>query len=391
MPPLVPPLPPLKRLSPPPARSTFLFGPRGTGKSTYAKQCFPDAVMLDLRSGPIARALAAEPERLHETLDAAPANRWVVIDEVQRVPAILDAVHQRMDREPERRFLLTGSSARSLHRAGVNLLGGRAGRRIMSPFLAAELGTAFCLTVAQRIGLLPVIWTADSPEQALADYATVAVFDEVRAEARVRQIDGFARALEQLALSHASVISPTAIAQLAAVKKSTVVDWIDVLESMFLIARVPVFSTRPSRRALAAQPKLYFADTGIAAAFRPTEHTRAAPDAIGASREGLVYQHLAAWCAAARDARLTTWRTTGGVEVDFVVESSDGLVAIEVKSGHTLRPADRRGLLAFHDEFPDARLIVLADSPLQQQQGPITIFPIAEFLLGIVPGAPLPA
>jgi predicted AAA+ superfamily ATPase len=104
-----------------------------------------------------------------------------------------------------------------------------------------------------------------------------------------------------------------------------------------------------------------------------------------------VYQHLAAWCAAARDARLTTWRTTGGVEVDFVVESSDGLVAIEVKSGHTLRPADRRGLLAFHDEFPDARLIVLADSPLQQQQGPITIFPIAEFLLGIVPGAPLPA
>ena len=388
---LIPPAPPLRRLSPPPTRSTFLFGPRGTGKSTYAKQCFPDAVLLDLRSGPIARALAAEPERLHDTLDAAPADRWVVIDEVQRVPAILDAVHQRMDREPERRFLLTGSSARSLHRAGVNLLGGRAGRRIMSPFLAAELGTAFSLTVAQRIGLLPVIWTAESPEQALADYATVAVFDEVRAEARVRQIDGFARALEQLALSHGSVISPTAIAQLAAVKKSTVVDWIDVLESMLLIARVPVFSARPSRRALAAQPKLYFADTGIAAAFRPTDNARAAPDAIGASREGLVYQHLAAWCAAARDARLTTWRTTGGVEVDFVVETSDGLVAIEVKSGHMLRPADRRGLLAFHDEFPDAQLIVLTDSPLRQQHGPISIFPLVEFLLGVVPGAPLPA
>ena len=173
--------------------------------------------------------LSAEPERLHETLDAAAADRWVVIDEVQRVPAILDAVHQRMDREPARRFLLTGSSARSLHRAGVNLLGGRAGRRIMSPFLAAELGPAFSLTAAQRVGLLPVIWTAENAEQALEDYATVAVFDEVRAEARVRQIDGFARALEQLALSHGSVISPTAIAQLASVKKSTVVDWIDVL------------------------------------------------------------------------------------------------------------------------------------------------------------------
>ncbi len=147
----------------------------------------------------------------------------------------------------------------------------------------------------------------------------------------------------------------------------------------------------PSRRALAAQPKLYFADTGIAGAFRPTDSARAAPDAIGASREGLVYQHLAVWCAAGRDARLSTWRTTGGVEVDFVVETSDGLVAIEVKSGHTLRPADRRGLLVFQDEFPDARLIALADVPHQQHQGPMHIFPLAAFLLGIVPGAPLPA
>ena len=371
-------------------RSTFLFGPRGTGKSTYAQQCFPDALLLDLRAGPIARTLAAEPARLHDTFDATAVNRWVVIDEAQRVPAILDTVHQRMDREPARRFLLTGSSARSLHRAGVNLLGGRAGRRIMSPFLAAELGAAFSVKVAQRIGLLPVIWTAEHPEQALADYATVAVFDEVRAEARVRQIDGFARALEQLALSHGSVISPTTIAQLAAVKKSTVINWIDVLESMFLIARVPVFSARPSRRALAAQPKLYFSDTGIAAAFRPTDVARAAPDVIGASREGLVYQHMAAWCEAEREARRSTWRTTGGVEVDFVVETPDGLVAIDVKSGHTLRPADRRGLLAFHDEFPDARLIALADVPLTQQQGPITVFPLAEFLLGIVPGGALP-
>lgn len=387
---LVSSFPRIRRLSPPPTRSSFLFGPRGTGKSTYAQQCFPDAVFLDLRAGPISRALAAEPERLHETLDAASVARWVVIDEVQRVPAILDAVHQRMDREPDRRFLLTGSSARSLHRAGVNLLGGRAGRLLMSPFLAAELGTAFSVAIAQRIGLLPVIWTAENADQALADYATVAVFDEVRAEARVRQIDGFARALEQLALSHGSVISPTAIAELAAVKKSTVIDWIDVLESMFLIARIPVFSARPSRRALAAQPKLYFTDTGIAAAFRPTDSARNAPDAIGASREGLVYQHLAAWCEGARDARLSTWRTTGGVEVDFVIETSDGLVAIEVKSGHTLRPADRRGLLAFHDEFPEARLIALADVPLAQQQGPITVSPLATFLLGIVPGAPLP-
>jgi uncharacterized protein len=391
MTPLIPVMPPITRRLPAPTRSTFLFGPRGTGKSTYARQCLPDALVLDLRAGALARALATAPERLHETLDATPENRWVIIDEVQRIPDILDAVHQRMDREPGRRFLLIGSSARALYRAGVNLLGGRAGRRIMPPFLASELGTEFSLSVALRVGMLPVIRTAESAEQALADYATVAVFDEARAEARIRQIDGFARVLEQLALSHGGVLSPTAIAQHADVKKSTVIDWIDALESMLLIVRVPVFSARQSRRALAAQPKLYFADTGIAAAFRPTNAVRAMPDAIGAAREGLVYQHLAAWCDSERDARLSTWRTTGRVEVDFVVESAAGLIAIEVKSGATLRPADRRGLLAFHDEFPDARLVALADVPLGQQQGPITVYPLAEFLRGIVPGVPLPA
>ncbi len=124
---------------------------------------------------------------------------------------------------------------------------------------------------------------------------------------------------------------------------------------------MPVFSARASRRALAAQPKLYFADTGIAAAFRPTDSARVAPDAIGAAREGLVYQQLAAWCEADRDARLSTWCTTGGVDVNFVVETPTGLSAVEVKGGHTLRRADRRGLPAFHDEFPEARLVALTD------------------------------
>ena len=390
MSPLVLQNPPIQRRLPAPERSTFLFGPRGTGKSTFARQCFPDALVLDLRAGPLARALAAAPERLHDALDATHADRWVVIDEVSRVPALLDAVHQRMDREPERRFLLTGSSARSLHRAGVNLLGGRAGRRLMPPFLAAELGNAFTLARAQRLGLLPVVWTAEDPEQALRDYAAVAVLDEVTAEARIRQVAGFARAVEQLALAHGSVLSPTAIAHLAEVKKSTVIDWLDVLESMLLVTRVPVFSARPSRRALAAQPKLYFADTGIAMAFRPSDLARSAPDAVGAAREGVVYQHLAAWCDATRDSRLWTWRTTSGVEVDFVVETPGGLVAIEVKGGTSLRPRDRHGLLAFRDEFPEARLVALIDAPLRGLDGPISVEPVTDWLKRVVPGGALP-
>jgi predicted AAA+ superfamily ATPase len=244
------------------------------------------------------------------------------------------------------------------------------------------------LPTAIRLGLLPVVYTADDPAKALADYATVAVLDEVRAEAAVRQIAGFARALEQLALSHGSVLSPTAVAQLAEVKKSTVVDWIDVLESMFLVSRLPIFSTRPSRRSLAAQPKLYFADAGLAMALRPNDAARAMPDAIGAAREGLVYQHLAAWCSVARDAKLSTWRTTSGLEVDFVVDTPDGLIAVEVKSGSVQRPADRRGLLAFQAEFPDATLLALTDGPLPARRGPIMEMPLEAFLKRVVPGEP---
>lgn len=373
-----------------PSRSSLLLGPRGTGKSTIARQWFPDALVLDLRAGPLARQLGARPESLHDALDAEPLHRWIVVDEISRVPALLDVIHQRIDREPGRCFLLTGSSARAVRRAGVNLLGGRAGRRTMPGFLAAELGDAFLMSRAERFGLLPIVWTSPDPGTALADYASVAVIDEVSAEVRVRQVAAFARALEQMALSHGRVLSPTAIAQQAGVAKSTVVDWIDVLESMLLLSRVPMYSRRPSRRALAAQPKLYFADSGIAQAMLPSEGARAAPDAVGASREGVVHQHLAAWCQDTPDARVSTWRTSAGLEVDFVVEHGDHLIGVEVKSGTVLRPADRRGLLAFHDEFPDARLLILADVSLRERHGPIEVLPIASWLRGVIPGVPLP-
>lgn len=390
MDPFVPATPVVRRRLPPPPRSCLLLGPRGTGKSTIARQWFPDALVLDLRAGPLARQLGARPESLHDLLDPETPDRWVVIDEISRVPALLDVVHQRLDREPSRRFLMTGSSARAVQRAGVNLLGGRATRRTMPAFLASELGDAFTMTRAMRHGLLPIVWTAPDPAAALADYATVAVIDEVTAEVRVRQVAAFARALEQLALTHARVLSPTAIAQQAEVAKSTVVDWLDVLESMLLLARLPMYSRRPSRRALAAQPKLYFADTGIAQALLPSEVARSAPDAIGAAREGLVFQHLKAWCDITPDTRLATWRTTAGTEVDFVVEQGEALVGIEVKSGVASRPADRGGLLAFHDEFPDARLILLADVPLRERRGPIDVLPIEPWLRGVAPGEALP-
>jgi uncharacterized protein len=260
----------------------------------------------------------------------------------------------------------------------------------MPSFLASELGAAFTLAKAMRVGMLPVVCTADDPEAAIRSYVRVAVYEELRFEANVRRLDDFSRALEQFSLCQGALWSPTTIAAAAQAKKSTVTEWFRILEEMSLVARLEVFRSRPSRRSLALTPKVYFADCGVALALRPTVAAREAPEAVGATREGLVYQHLAAWCSAQPRAQLWTWRTTRGVEVDFVVETPDALIGIEVKSNHELRPADRRGLLAFHDEFPDARLIALTDSVLPGQSGPIREQPLESWLRRLVPTAPLP-
>ncbi len=382
--------PPVVRRLSAPSRTSFLFGPRGTGKSTIARQWFPDALTIDLRDAATNRRLNAEPARLHSILDDEPADRWVVIDEVQRLPAVLDVVHQRLDRESKRRFLLTGSSARRLRRAGANLLGGRASIMRMPTFMACELGARFDLHKAMLVGMLPVVCSDRDPEVAVQDYASVAVFEELREEANVRRLDAFSRALEQFALCHGGLWSPTTIAAAAEAKKTTVQEWFRILEEMFLVTLVHVFTARPSRRALAVAPKVYFADAGIARALRPTSYSRDTPDALGAAREGLVFQHLDAWCGAKHGRKLWTWRTTAGLEVDFIVETPDELIGIEVKSNHDLRPADRRGLLAFHDEFPDARLIALTSSVLPNRSGPIREQPLEAWLRRVVPGAALP-
>jgi len=260
----------------------------------------------------------------------------------------------------------------------------------MPAFLACELGSAFSLTRALRVGMLPLVCTNDNPERAIADYVTTAVFDEIRAEIALRRVEPFARALEHLALAHAGVLSVSTIAQHAGVPRSTVVQWIDVLEQMFLVSRLPVFTKRPSRRALAEHPKFFFTDTGVASALRTPFGFEPARDDAGPALEGLVYQHLAAWCDATPGASLSTWRTAAALEVDFVVSLPTATVAIEVKHAEHTRSADRRGLLAFQSEYPDATAIILSNTPIRTVHDTIVELPIAPWLAQIVPGAPMP-
>ena len=195
----------IQRFLQPPAGSFFLFGPRGTGKSTWLGQAFPGALRLDLLAPEVLRSLQARPERLAERVAAAPPGlNTVVIDEIQKAPQLLDVVHALVEQRRDLRFVLTGSSARKLRHGAANLLGGRLLAVAMPPFMAAELGEDFRLSRALGHGLVPLMWQAADPQATLAAYASLYLQEEVQAEALVRQIGDFTRFLEVISFSQGS-------------------------------------------------------------------------------------------------------------------------------------------------------------------------------------------
>ena len=373
----------------PPSGHFFLFGPRGTGKSTWLRAAFPGAVRVDLLAPAQQRQYAARPERLRD-LAAAPGAGDIVIDEVQRVPELLTVVHQLMEEPRSPRFVLTGSSARKLKRTGVDLLAGRAVVRSMHPFLAAELGERFDLPAALEQGLLPLIWDADDPTDTLSAYAGTYVQQEVQTEGLVRDLGAFHRFLEAISFSHAAVLNTSDVARECAVRRKTVEGFIEIVEDLLLAFRLPVF-VRRARRRLIAHPKFYFADAGVFRSLRPAGPMDRPEEARGAALEGLVAQHLRAWIDYSRaGATLSFWRTRAGSEVDFVLYGPDVFWALEVKHAPRIRPADLRSLKSFAQDYPEAqvRLVYLGDERLQIDG--VLCLPVTELLRGIVPGTPLP-
>ena len=342
----------------PPAQSFFLLGPRGTGKSTWLLQRFPDALVIDLLDERVFREINARPERLEHLVAAAADLKVVVIDEVQRVPAVLNVVHALIERGSEKQYVLTGSSARKLRRGGVDLLAGRALHRTMHPFMAAELAT-FDLSSALQVGLLPVVVAAPEPLDVLDAYATLYLEQEVQLEGWARSVSAFARFLEAISFSHASVLNIANVARECQIERKTVAAYIDVLEDLLLSFRLSVFSRR-ARRQTTVHPKLYLFDAGVYRSLRPRGPLDRPEEIEGAAFEGLVAQHLRTWVAySAGDHALYFWRTRSGVEVDFVVYGSTGFWAIEVKSTATIRPQDLRGLRAFRDDYPECRPVLV--------------------------------
>ncbi len=373
-----------------PEASYFLFGPRGVGKSTWLRQRHPEALWVDLLEPEVHRHYSARPERLRELVRAHPDNPVVVIDEIQKAPALLDVVHAVIEKPPSPRFILTGSSARKLRRGGVDLLAGRALLRFMHPFLATELGPRFNLDQALRFGLLPLVRDSERPAEVLKAYVALYLREEVQLEGLVRRLDDFARFLEAVSFSHAAVLNVANVARECQVQRKTVAGYLGILEDLLLGMRLPVF-TRRARRHLSTHPKFYWFDAGVFVSMRPASVLDRPQEIAGAALEGLVAQHLRAWNDySGGECRLAFWRTKSGNEVDFVVWGATGFWALEVKHSTEIRPADLRGLKAFREDYPEAELRLLYRGGEALEVDGILCQPCEAFLSRLIPGKPLP-
>lgn len=363
----------------------FLLGPRGTGKTLWTTHHYPKALRIDLLDPETLRLLSARPERLAELVEGNRDKSQIIIDEVQKLPALLEVVHLLIERKTGQQFILTGSSARKLRRHGVNLLGGRAAQKHLHPYLAAELGGRFSLPTALRQGMLPLVWAANNPGDILKAYNGLYLREEVQLEGLVRNVGSFARFLEAMSFSHASVLNLSNVSRECQVSRKTVEGYLEILEDLLLGFRLPVFAKR-AKRELAAHPKFYYFDAGVFRANRPSGPMDAPQEIDGLALEGLVAQHLRAWCDySAGNHQLHYWQTRSQVEVDFVVYGNSGFYAVEVKNSTQVRPEDLRALKSFADDYPQSQRILVYRGKERFKRDDILCVPAEEFLLRLRP------
>lgn len=365
-------------LSPPQNKSFFLFGPRGTGKTTWLKAQFPYALYFDLLDAEVYNDFMAQPHRLARMIPKS-QKEWVVLDEVQRVPALLYEVH-RLIESRHLRFALTGSSARKLKREDVNLLAGRALTSFMYPLTVSELGKDFSLMHALKYGLLPATFQEQSPRKYLESYITTYLREEVQQEGLTRNLGAFSRFLETASFSQAQLLNISGVARECAVDRKVTENYFSILEDLLLAVRVPVFRKKAKRR-LIAHPKFYFFDAGVYRALRPRGPLDTPEDIDGAALETVIFQELSAMNHYHdMGYHIYFWRTTNGHEVDIVLYGERGIIAIEVKRSARVTQVALRGLKAFLNEYPMARAYLLYSGDRERWEGDIRVVPIENFL-----------
>ena len=356
------------------------MGLRGVGKSTYLRDAFPDAHNVDLLSEDIYHRLLANPGFFAAELRAAPVDRWVVLDGIHRLPTLLNEVHRFIE-ERKMRFVLCGSSARKLKRAGVNLLAGRASRRAMHPFVPGELGDRFDLEDAMQNGLLPIVWDSEDRSETLTAYTQMYLREEIQSEALVRNLPAFARFLPVAALFHAQTLNANNIARNSQVSRPTVTGYLEILEETLLCFRLPAYEAKLRARERKL-PKWYWCDPGIVRAIK-NQKGPPAPEERGALFEGLVAQLIRSYMDY-RDLceEWYYWATAAQnrTKVDFLLRRGGDFIAIEVKSGGTFSRSWCTGLRALADlDGLCRRIIVYTDGPELRTEDGIEVLPFPTF------------
>ena len=370
-----------KRLLAPPKQSFFLFGLRGAGKSTWATTMFPGAVRIDLLDQALHGTYLAAPDKFADRLRALEDGAWVIVDEIQRLPDLLNEVHRFIELK-RLRFVLLGSSARKLRRGGINLLGGRALKKTMHPLLPEELSDDFSLDTALQFGSLPIVQVAESPRDTLLAYAQMYLREEIQAEAQVRNLAGFARFLPVAALFQGQTLNIASLARDAGVQRTTVNGYVEILEDTLVAYRIPGYEAR-LRVKERKHPKLYWSDLGI---LRAVKHQLDKPtlEERGPLFEGWIANYLRAHHELGTLAydEISYWSPAQArTEVDFLLRFGKKFVAIEVKAGATYSAASLSGLRAIDGlQGIERRILVYQGRTPGKTADGIEIMPMAAFL-----------
>ncbi|MFH1024284.1 MAG: DUF4143 domain-containing protein [Planctomycetota bacterium] len=361
--------------------SAFLWGPRQTGKSTLLRQRFPDARCYDLLLSDVYERLNRQPSLLRQECEALKLTgdrqrHPVIIDEIQRIPALLHEIHWLIENRGLR-FVLCGSSARKLMRGHGNLLGGRAIRHELFPLVSPEIPD-FDLLRALNHGLLPRHYQSPHPERLLRAYVGDYLREEIAAEALTRNVPAFGRFLEQATFSNGEILQYINIARECGVSAPTVKAYYQILEDTLVGRTVPSYRKRPKRRVIEA-PRFYFFDLGIVNTLTNRGRIEQRSELFGRVFEHFMFQEILAHAHYGdRPYPIAYWRTASGIEVDFIL--GDHETAIEVKGTATAHPHDLRGLVAFREEYRVRHAILVTLDPAPRTLSGIQILPWEIFL-----------
>ena len=337
------------------------------------RHTFPKAPYVDLLDGETFTELLASPSRIERRIPKG--TKWVVVDEVQRAPDLLNEAH-RLIEERKIHFVLTGSSARKLRRGPANLLAGRAYTMRMHALTCKELGKAFDIRHSLRFGQLPAAYVDRNPRKFLQSYVQMYLREEVQAEGLTRNLSAFARFLEAISFSQGSPLNLSSVARDCHVERKVVEDYVTILEDLLLATRVPVF-TRRAKRKMATHTKFYFFDAGVYRAIRPKGPLDSADEIDGPALETLLLQELRAhndYGELGYD--VFHWRSITGEEVDFVLYGERGLLGFEVKRADRVRDRDLDGIQAFLSDYPMARTFLVYGGTRTYTDGPVTVLPL---------------